>query len=202
MREMRMERVEFEGSDGLVLRGEGHGDPGNPPVVLLHGGGQRRVAWSNTGETLASKGWYAVALDLRGHGDSDWAPDGNYSGQAFAEDAAAVARSFDRPPVMVGASLGGMASLLALGAHGDEIATALVLVDIATRMQREGANRIVNFMAQKPGGFASLEEAADAISTYNPHRPRPKDLTGLKKNLRRGDDGRWRWHWRYYYRCS
>ena len=44
-------------------------------------------------------------------------------------------------------------------------------------------------------GFDTLEEVADAIAAYNPHRPRPKDLSGLKKNLRRRDDGKWFWHW-------
>ena len=188
------QEVEFAGSGGVVLRGEARADPGDPSVVLLHGGGQRRFAWSNTGEVLARNGWYAVALDLRGHGDSYWAPNGDYGHEAFASDTAAVALSFDRP-VLVGASLGGLSSLLALGKHGEKIASALVLVDIATRMERQGAERIVGFMSQKPDGFETLEEAADAISTYNPHRPKSKDLSGLKKNLRLGDDGRWRWHW-------
>jgi len=187
--------VQFECSGGLVLRGEAHGSETDPPVVLLHGAGQRRFAWSNTGEVLARAGWYAIALDLRGHGDSDWAPDGAYEHEAFAADIADVARSFDRPPVLVGASLGGMASLLALGTYGEQMASALVLVDIATRTETKGAGRVVDFMWQKSDGFESLEEAADAISSYNPHRPRPRDPSGLKKNLRLGDDGRWRWHW-------
>jgi len=53
----------------------------------------------------------------------------------------------------------------------------------------------VDFMLSRPDGFASLDEVADAIAAYTPHRPRPKDLKGLEKNLRRGDDGRWHWHW-------
>jgi len=194
-RETMKTEVEFEGSGGVVLRGEGHGNPCDPPVVLLHGAGQRRFAWSNTCEILARKGWYAVALDLRGHGDSDWAPDGDYDRETLSADVAAVALSFELPPVLVGASLGGISSLLALGSHGEGIASALVLVDIATRTERSGASRVLDFMSQKPEGFESLEEAADAISSYNPHRPRPKDPSGLKKNLRLADDGRWRWHW-------
>ena len=49
--------------------------------------------------------------------------------------------------------------------------------------------------ANAEDGFATLDDAADAIAAYQPHRPRPKDLSGLAKNLRLGDDGRWRWHW-------
>ena len=194
-REAKKRNVEFEGCHGVVLRGEAHGDPSHPPVILLHGAGQRRYAWSGTGETLARKGWYAIALDLRGHGDSDWDSGARYQRTDFAADIAAVAKSFETPPVLVGASLGGMTSLLAIHEHGEEIATALVLVDIATRSQKSGAMRVLDFMSPKPNGFESLEEASDAISSYNPHRPKPKEFSGLKKNLRLGEDGRWRWHW-------
>jgi pimeloyl-ACP methyl ester carboxylesterase len=62
-------------------------------------------------------------------------------------------------------------------------------------MEFDGAARIMDFMRAKPEGFSNLDEAADAVARYNPHRKRPKDLSGLKKNLRRGDDGRYRWHW-------
>jgi pimeloyl-ACP methyl ester carboxylesterase len=70
-----------------------------------------------------------------------------------------------------------------------------VLVDIAHRSEAEGVQRIVSFMTAAPGGFASLEAAADAIADYMPHRPRPTNLDGLARNLRLGEDGRWRWHW-------
>ena len=98
-------------------------------------------------------------------------------------------------PVLIGASLGGISSLLAVHTAGNDLARALVLVDIATRMESSGAQRIMDFMRGGMDGFANLEEVADAVAAYNPHRPRPKDVSGLEKNLRRGDDGRWRWHW-------
>ena len=129
------------------------------------------------------------------HGDSSWDPDGAYDRFSYAEDVIDVVRALARPPVLVGASLGGISSLLAIHRAGGELAAALVLVDIATRMEMEGIERIFSFMQARPDGFASLEEAADAVAAYNPHRPRPKDLSGLQKNLRLGDDGRWRWHW-------
>jgi len=196
-----MERsdLSFEGADGLRLAAEGFGDPAAPPVLLLHGGGQTRHAWSGTAEALATEGWYAVTLDLRGHGDSAWCPRGDYRHTAFAADTRAVARALPRPPVLVGASLGGMSSLFALDAArtaGEPpLARGLVLVDIATRMQLDGARRILAFMSAHPDGFADLDEAADAIASYNPHRPRPRDPSGLRKNLRRHADGRYRWHW-------
>jgi len=188
-------KISFVVDGSLNLVADAWGDPQNPPAVLLHGGGQTRHAWAGTAATLAEAGWYAIAIDQRGHGESDWSPDGNYERERYADDVIEIATSLHSPPVLVGASLGGMASLMGIYRAETEIARALVLVDIATRMESEGLDRIFAFMQAAPDGFASLDEAADAVAGYNPHRPRPSDLTGLKKNLREGEDGRWRWHW-------
>src|SRR5215216_4799607 len=179
----------------ITLVDDAYGDPDDPPVVLLHGGGQTRHSWDNSARSLGDAGWYALTVDLRGHGESSWSPDGDYSFERFAEDVRALATSLPRKPALVGASLGGMASLLAVGESGDDIASGLVLVDIAPRVELAGVARIRQFMRQGLGGFPDLETAADAIASYNPHRPRPKDLSGLKKNLRHKEDGRWYWHW-------
>jgi epoxide hydrolase-like predicted phosphatase len=190
-----VQRVTYRTPDGIVLVGEAHGDPTAPPVVMLHGGGQTRYAWGGTAAALAAAGRCVVNMDLRGHGDSGWARDGDYSLEAFVRDLALVARELPHPPAVVGASLGGLAALLAAGEIAPDLVSALVLVDIAPRMDPVGVDRIVDFMTGNPDGFATLEEAADAVAGYMPHRPRPKDLRGLQKNLRFGQDGRWRWHW-------
>jgi pimeloyl-ACP methyl ester carboxylesterase len=187
--------VTFEGAGAVRLVAHAYGNPASPPVLLLHGGGQTRHAWAGTARRLADAGFHAVALDLRGHGDSDWASDGDYSIDAFASDLRAVASTFDEPPAVVGASLGGGVVLVAEGEATSPLSSAVVLVDIAHRIEMDGAMRILGFMTGRPEGFVSLEEAADAIAEYLPHRPRPTDLSGLTKNLRRGDDGRYRWHW-------
>lgn len=191
-----METIELPGRDGLRLAADRWGDSQDPPVVLLHGGGQTRHSWHGTAQRLAAAGWQAYSVDLRGHGDSQWAPDGDYSLDAYAGDVAAVARAMAEPPALVGASLGGIASLTAVGESTEGLARALVLVDVAPHIEAAGAQRIGDFMRSgMDDGFASLEEAADAVAAYNPHRPRPKDLSGLTKNLRQRDDGRWVWHW-------
>ena len=171
------------------------GDADAPTVLLLHGGGQTRHAWGRTAEAVAGRGWRAVAVDLRGHGDSGWSPDGEYGLDRFAGDVRCLVDGVGSPPVLVGASLGGLASLLALGEPPPVEALGLVLVDVAPRMEEDGVDRIKAFMTSAPDGFASLDEAADAVASYLPHRRRPDDLGGLRKNLRRRPDGRWIWHW-------
>jgi pimeloyl-ACP methyl ester carboxylesterase len=191
------DRIDLVGRDGNRLAADVAGDPADPPVILLHGGGQTRHSWGTTVGALADRGWRAYAVDLRGHGDSDWAADGDYQLDAFAGDVLAITRELGDQPALVGASLGGIASLAAIGEHPDEhVSRALVLVDVAPRMEEQGRMRIGTFMAEHmDDGFASLDEVADAIQRYNPHRPRPSDLGGLAKNLRQHGDGRWYWHW-------
>jgi pimeloyl-ACP methyl ester carboxylesterase len=182
---------------GLRLAGErwtGDGDGAGATVVLLHGGGQTRHSWQRTAQALAASGRTAVALDARGHGDSAWDPGQDYSLDAFVGDLVAFVATLDVPPVLVGASLGGMTALTAAGEHPG-LVHGLVLVDVVVQVEQQGVERIQSFMSAHPEGFASLDEAADAIAAYNPHRPRPRNLDGLRKNLRLGPDGRWRWHW-------
>lgn len=186
---------EFKTTDGLRLRADLWGKPQHPPAVLLHGGGQTRHAWGDTARRLAEDGWYAVTVDLRGHGDSDWSAEGNYGLRPMADDLVMIAESLDHSPVLIGASMGGMTALFAEGYLKPGLARGLVLVDIAPRMEASGVSRIVKFMLAHQDGFASLEEAADAIADYRRHRNRPVTTEGLKKNLRLGDDGRYYWHW-------
>ncbi|MGH9289834.1 MAG: alpha/beta fold hydrolase [Acidimicrobiales bacterium] len=188
---------------GLELAADAYGPDDGPPVLLFPGGGQTRHSWDGTARLLGNKGWHATTVDLRGHGDSDWAADGDYSLDAFAADVRVVARTsgraHHRAPALVGASLGGISSLIAIAeenpAGAEPVANALVLVDVAPRLEPAGVARIGAFMLDHLDGFASLEEVADAVAAYNPHRPRPSDLSGLRKNVRRHDDGRWYWHW-------
>lgn len=162
-------------------------------VVLLHGGGQTRHSWQRTGQRLATGGWRAYSVDLRGHGDSEWAHDGDYRPSTHARDVARLAASLDERPVLVGASLGGMAALLAQGAD-PALAAALVLVDITPRSEAAGVAKITNFMQRGLAGFDSIDDVLAAVVAYNPHRRRPPRPEGLRKNLRHRE-GRWYWHW-------
>ena len=190
---MQTQTIRIAVAPGVEIAADVAGRDGAPTVVLGHGGGQTRHSWDKCEVQLAEAGFQAINYDLRGHGDSDWSADGDYGIETRARDLMAVAAHGSRPLALVGASLGGITALVAasLGLPVD----ALVLVDIVPKMAPAGVARIRSFMTASPDGFASIEEAADAISAYYPERQRPKDLSGLNKNLRLRADGRYHWHW-------
>lgn len=168
-----------------------------PVVLLLHGGGQNRHTWATSARRLNAQGYTVVAYDARGHGDSDWDPDGQYDVERLASDLITVRQHYlgDRPPAVVGASLGGMTVLATHVLAPPGLWRAVVLVDVTPRLELRGARRVVSFMAAHPDGFTTLEDAADVIAAYNPLRDRPNDLSGLHRVLRQRGDGRWIWRW-------
>ncbi|MEN6331781.1 MAG: alpha/beta hydrolase [Smithella sp.] len=187
--------VRFRVGNSMELAADIYGDWSGQPVLLLHGGGQTRYSWGATMTTLGKAGFLVINLDLRGHGHSAWAPDGDYSIDAYANDIRSVINLIGRPATLVGASLGGLTSLIAIGEEPRAACAALILVDIAPRIELDGRDRIIEFMCSRPDGFTSLEEAADTIAKFLPYRPRPTDTSGLAKNLRLSPDGRYHWHW-------
>lgn len=191
--------VTFRGVDDLALIGDewnkGAAQAADlPTILMLHGGGQNRFSWKNTGQVLADAGFHVIAIDSRGHGHSDRSPTGQYSVESLCADALQVLYQIGRPVVLVGASMGGLTGILAAHEAGPEVVTKLVLVDVVPRFEKDGSARIRDFMFSHVHGFDSLAEAAEAVAAYLPHRPKPRSTEGLKKNLRLRD-GRWYWHW-------
>ncbi|WP_293052334.1 alpha/beta hydrolase [Mycobacterium sp.] len=190
--------VEYCGVDGITLVADewnrGIDAAGRPSVVLLHGGGQNRHSWKNTGQVLADEGFHVVALDARGHGDSDRAPGADYAVETLTTDVMHVLDAIARPVALIGASMGGLTAILVADRAGPQRVTRLVLVDVVPRFEKGGSARIRDFMVGHLNGFDSLEEAAEAVAAYLPHRTKPRSPEGLTKNLRLRD-GRWYWHW-------
>lgn len=191
--------VEFRGENGLTLAADEWNrtvaaTTDRPTILMLHGGGQNRFSWKNTGQVLADQGFHVVALDARGHGDSDRVPAAEYTVDALARDVLHVLDEIERPVALIGASMGGLTGLLVADQAGPDVVTSMVLVDVVPRFEKDGSARIRDFMFEHVHGFDTLEEAADAIAAYLPHRKRPRNLEGLTKNLRQRH-GRWYWHW-------
>jgi pimeloyl-ACP methyl ester carboxylesterase len=216
--------LQLDGAAGVRLAADSFGDPASPVVLMLHGGGQTRHAWRATAASLADAGRRAITVDLRGHGESAHPRPAAYAPDDFADDirvlveqiavsaataapakSTGVATAVDgRPaampaaptegPIVIGASLGGIAALLALVEPPAAPAAGLVMVDVGHRFQPRGGGRVVSFMEQHSDGFANLDEAGDAVAAYLPNRSRPRDTSGLRHNLRR-NGGRWMWHW-------
>jgi pimeloyl-ACP methyl ester carboxylesterase len=185
--------VALESADGRVLRGE-RLDAVGAPVLLAHGFGQTRQSWAGTQARLAAEGFASLAMDARGHGESDRNPGGLlYEGMQFVDDLVRAAATFADAPILVGASMGGLTGLMAQ-AQADCF-RALVLVDVTPRWEEAGMARIHAFLRAHPEGFADYEHAADAIAGYLPHRRGRKTREQLQPLLRTDPQGRLQWHW-------
>lgn len=193
---MSIHSVTLSGRSGHAIAALIEGPEKGMPVLLAHGGGQTKRAWKRVTAMLAAHGFRAIAIDLRGHGDSAWADDGAYDIVDFAADLIVIAGALDRKPALIGASLGGLAGIVAEGEVAPGSFASLTLVDVTPQMEAAGVERVVGFMAANAReGFASPQEAARVISDYLPHRPSRGASAGLAHYLRQKADGRYYWHW-------
>jgi non-heme chloroperoxidase len=188
-------KISFSLSQDFQIAAEAWGNPDHPPVLMLHGIGQSKQSWGDTASKIAQNGWYAIALDARGHGDSSWDKNGNYKMADNVADLQAVINILDTRPAIVGASMGGMTAMLAEGYASKSICKALILVDIVPRPDPKGVARIFAFMSAYLDGFESLEKAAKAVGQYMPHRSLAEVEKSLARNLKQRSDQRWYWHW-------
>jgi len=189
---LRGQTVSYRG-DGLELSGEAFGDPEAPPVLFFHGGGQSRNAWRGTARQVGEAGFYGIAFDLRGHGESGWAADGDYHVEAFARDIEVLLTQFTRSITLVGASRGGQAALIG-GSRHPAVIRLIMLADVAPDMPDDGIDGIRQFFAEGAKGYDSLDAAADALAQHL-NQPRVADPARLARSMRQDDTGRWHWHW-------
>lgn len=189
------ELVILHGENGLRLAADGYGPPDGPPALFFHGSGQTRQSWGRAARELGDAGWRAYTIDHRGHGDSERPEHSAYEHPDVAKDVLAICAALDRRPLVVGASLGGSAALVAQRERAEQLYRGLVLVDITPTVDMAGARRIVEFMSANPDGFADLEEASIAIGAYRGAGKGAPSPDGLTRVLRQQPNGRWHWHW-------
>jgi esterase len=165
------------------------GDPANPPLVLLHGGNQSSHSWDLVSLHLADR-YHVLALDQRGHGDSEWARDADYSADAMAEDALAFIQQHDLVrPIVMGHSMGGRVTLELLSKETD-LPRAAVFVDVGPEISGDGVVAIRDFV-QSNVEFDDLEAFIERVTEYDPYRTREHITRTARYNLIERSDGKY-----------
>ena len=176
---------------GLRLHYLDWGAGGGPSVVFLHGGCLTAHTWDGVCDALRDE-IHCLALDQRGHGDSEWPPTGDYATEAFAADLEALIAHLGLvAPVLVGQSLGGINAVAYAARHGDAL-SGLVLVDVGGEVDWDGASRIVDFV-RGPSTLDSVDAFLERARAFNPSRDPDALRSSLLHNLRQLPDGRWAW---------
>ncbi len=178
--------------EGLELQALDWGLADGPTIVFLHGGGLNAHTWDVVCDLLRTSS-RCVAIDLRGHGDSDWSRDGDYALTAHAADLThALSALGVASPILVGMSLGGLVAL-AHAAGGSPAPSGLVMIDTGPDGSRlAGRTRLHAFMGG-PDDFASVDDIVDRALAFNPRRDRDRLRRTLLNNVRETPGGRWTW---------
>lgn len=165
------------------------GEPASRPVLALHGGNQSAHSWDLVSLHLADR-YRVVAPDQRGHGDSEWSRECDYTLGALARDAAALIEACRLgPAIVLGHSMGGMVALLLAALH-PELVRALVIVDVGPEISPRGTGQIRDFVA-RTAEFDDPEHFIDEVARYDPFRPREHMRRTLKYNLLQRVDGKY-----------
>ena len=165
------------------------GDPSLPTLLFLHGGNQSAHSWDLVSLHLADR-FHIIAPDQRGHGDSEWARDADYSSHAMAADAHAILSQFNiDQPIVIGHSMGGM-NTLRLALEQPDLLDRLVLVDVGPELSEAGAKTIRNFVVDNRE-FDDLEDFIQNVQKYDPYRSREHIERTVKYNLLKRADGKY-----------
>ena len=165
------------------------GDPSLPTLLFLHGGNQSAHSWDLVSLHLADR-FHIIAPDQRGHGDSEWARDADYSSHAMAADAHAILSHFNiDQPIVIGHSMGGM-NTLRLALEQPDLLDRLVLVDVGPELSEAGAKTIRNFVVDNRE-FDDLEDFIQNVQKYDPYRSREHIERTVKYNLLERADGKY-----------
>jgi pimeloyl-ACP methyl ester carboxylesterase len=189
----RMSVRQFTGDGGISLVADEFGDPMDSPVIMLHGGGQSRSAWRSAASALSAYGYHAITVDMRGHGESDWSPDGDYAFDRYAADLAAMISQLGQPAILLGASHGGLSAIVTASTYPSCV-RALALADVTPWLDEDHADGMRASLRTAAKGFATVEDAAAMVNSLRGTPPRSNNA-GLRAHMREGEDGRLYWHW-------
>ena len=165
------------------------GRPDAPPIVLLHGGHQSAHSWDLVSLSLA-RSYRVLALDQRGHGDSEWSRDVTYTNHEMSLDAEAFIAAMDlQRPVLVGHSMGGRNAML-LTRRAQHLLCALVVVDVGPEVSEKGRAAIAGFV-QTAQEFDDLEHFVRKVREYDPYRPRAHIERTVRYNMLERADGKY-----------
>lgn len=185
-----VERVRVGLPDGRHVSALVWGDI-DPRLVLVHGGAQNAHTWDTVALAL---GVPLVALDLAGHGHSDWRDDGLYSHENLADDVAiAIELLAPHARAVVGMSLGGLTAL-AVAHRAPHLVKHLVFVDITPGVNAQKAKAVIDFV-NGPQSFASFDELLARTKEHNPTRSESSLRRGILHNAHQLADGSWQWRY-------
>lgn len=187
---VRRESVDVDNGRRLsaLVWGEPNATPG---IVLLHGGAQNAHTWDTVALALDRP---LVAIDLPGHGHSDWREDHEYTPRSNADDVAVAIRALAPDAAMVvGMSLGGLTAFCLTQQHPD-LVRKLAIVDVTPGTDHAKAEPIIAFISG-PEKFASFQEILDRTIQYNPTRTESSLRRGVIHNAKELPDGSWSWRW-------
>ena len=181
----------FVTANGMRFHYLDWGDQSNPPMLLLHGFAQTCHAWDFIALSLSDR-FRVIALDQRGHGDSDWAPNGDYSPETQQIDIHGVVEALDLNEfVMMGLSMGGVNSFTYVANHPERV-RALVIVDAAPKNKTDGTDNIRTFVQQEDE-LDSIDDFVERVRKYNPRRAVEQIRGSIRHNLKQLPSGKWTW---------
>jgi pimeloyl-ACP methyl ester carboxylesterase len=167
------------------------GFPDAPPLLCLHGITQTAHSWDEVAEALSDE-YRVLCLDQRGHGDSDWAPRGEYTRQAMAADIDAITDALGLSNfVLCGMSMGGINSIT-FTAHHPQKVRALVIVDVSPEIKTEGVQNIRTFI-EAADELPAFEAFVERAHQFNPRRSLENIRSRLSHNLKQLPNGNWTW---------
>ncbi len=200
-------------SQRLKLHYNDWGNEDAPPLLLIHGGRDHSRSWDWLAERLRKK-WHIIAPDLRGHGNSDWVPDGNYSSEAFVYDVAQLVHQLDLSPVtIVGHSLGGNIALRYTGLYPENVRKLVAIEGLgpspalmAEREARPMADRIRHWISEKreaaertPRRYANFSDALERMKAENDFLTEGQAEHLTRHGLSRNEDGSYSWKFDNYF---